>query len=259
MEIEDLLWHDDSGLARGASETLLRRRWISARRAQSVPQRQHLADGGWSDLGRHRVDAAAVSPTSHPRQRAGKPPAQPTPRQTPPPPPAAAGAPSIPDAPPPLPSGDSSGAPSEPPVDAASTPVPDGAVRLVKLMMSAARADGQTSNVERQTILAEAAKAGIHDLVDAEWVRPTPLSAIVGEITDPQQRADLYVLAYAIVRADETVNRRGADLPRPTRFEAQPRPRRRRHGWSRMRTSGSNGNGRERPSESENLYQAGFV
>lgn len=135
-----------------------------------------------------------------------QPPAQPTPRQTPPPPPAAAGAPSIPDAPPPLPSGDSSGAPSEPPVDAASTPVPDGAVRLVKLMMSAARADGQTSNVERQTILAEAAKAGIHDLVDAEWVRPTPLSAIVGEITDPQQRADLYVLAYAIVRADETVN-----------------------------------------------------
>ena len=83
--------------------------------------------------------------------------------------------------------------------------------------------NGQTSNVERQTILAEAAKAGIHDLVDAEWVRPTPLSAIVGEITDPQQRADLYVLAYAIVRADETVNGAERIYLAQLASEAQPR------------------------------------
>jgi hypothetical protein len=132
--------------------------------------------------------------------------AGPVPRQTPPLP-TTGGAPPIPNSPPPLPTtaggADTAPAPSS---DASSSPVPDGAVRLVKLMVSAARADGQASDIERRTILAEAAKAGVEDLVNSEWARPTPLSAIVGEITDPQQRADLYVLAYAIVRADETVN-----------------------------------------------------
>ena len=84
--------------------------------------------------------------------------------------------------------------------------VPDGAARLIRLMVSAARADGQASDVEKQAILEHARKAGVEALVEDEWLRPTPLSSVVGVISDPQQRADLYVLAYTIVRADEGIS-----------------------------------------------------
>ena len=76
---------------------------------------------------------------------------------------------------------------------------------MVRLMISAARADGELTDVERQAILDHARTAGVEPLVATELDRATPLPAIVAGVTDPKQREDLYVLAYAIVRADQSV------------------------------------------------------
>ena len=84
-------------------------------------------------------------------------------------------------------------------------PVPEGAAKIVRLMVSAARADGQLSDTEREAILEHARAAGAEGLVAAEIARPTPLAAIVEGIDDPQQRADLYVLAFGIARGDENL------------------------------------------------------
>jgi hypothetical protein len=83
--------------------------------------------------------------------------------------------------------------------------LPDGATRLIRLMVSASRADGQASEAEKQAILEHARKAGVEALVEDEWLKPTPLSSVVGVVTDPKQREDMYVLAYTIVRADEGI------------------------------------------------------
>jgi uncharacterized membrane protein YebE (DUF533 family) len=108
--------------------------------------------------------------------------------------------------PPPLPGGGEIG-PEQPPVAAAPAPsVPEGAARLIRLMVSAARADGELSEAERAAILQHARTAGAEALVTDEMARPTPLRLIVDGIADAQQRADLYVLAYGIVRADESVS-----------------------------------------------------
>lgn len=89
---------------------------------------------------------------------------------------------------------------------APSAAIPEGAARIVRLMVSAARADGSLSEAEQANILEHARTAGAESLVAAEIARPTPLAHIVDGITDEQQRADLYVLAYGIVRADEAVS-----------------------------------------------------
>lgn len=98
-------------------------------------------------------------------------------------------------APPPLP----------PLPDAAAPGLPEGAARLIRLMVSAARADGQATEAEKQAILAKAREVGAEALVEDEWLRPTPLASVVGVVNDAKQREDLYVLAYAIVRADEGI------------------------------------------------------
>jgi hypothetical protein len=135
----------------------------------------------------------------------GSPPAPAPPRPASPPPRPVAGGPAR-TAPPPLPP--AQGAASPPPSAAesvADSAIPDGATRLIRLMVSASRADGQASEAEKQAILDHARQAGVEALVEDEWLRPTPLSAVVGVVNDPQQQADLYVLAYAIVRADEGI------------------------------------------------------
>lgn len=104
--------------------------------------------------------------------------------------------------------------------------IPDGAARLVRLMVSAARADGELTETERGIILEHARAVEAESLVADEIAHPTALKQIVEGIADRQQRADLYVLAYGIVRADESVSgaeqiylaQLGAllDLDRPT-------------------------------------------
>ena len=78
-------------------------------------------------------------------------------------------------------------------------------LRLVRLMVSAAGADGQLGPEEREKILAEARRAGAEDLVTQELEAPVPLADIVGDVTDPELKKQLYTLAFSVVRADETV------------------------------------------------------
>ena len=79
------------------------------------------------------------------------------------------------------------------------------ATRMVRLALSAAQADGTLSTQERETVLARAKDAGMADLVERELQQPRPLAEIVAGVSDSTQRATLYSLAYAVVRADEQV------------------------------------------------------
>jgi uncharacterized membrane protein YebE (DUF533 family) len=100
-----------------------------------------------------------------------------------------------------------------PPLPGASTPVPHPApsageelLRLVRLTISAARADGNLSLEERGRILEHARGVGLESEVAAEIQQPRPLAEIVSGVTDPGLKADFYRLAFSIVRADETVS-----------------------------------------------------
>jgi len=79
-------------------------------------------------------------------------------------------------------------------------------VRLVRLMISAARADGDLGLEERGRILEQARAVGAEALVARELEMPRSLDEIVAGVSDPALRADLYTLAYSIVRADESVS-----------------------------------------------------
>lgn len=91
------------------------------------------------------------------------------------------------------------------PVDAA-TPLPTDVLRLVRLAVSAARADGALSAEERALIVQHARQAGIEQDVERELSAPHPVADIVRGVDDLDRRQDLYVLAFAIVRADESVS-----------------------------------------------------
>lgn len=82
----------------------------------------------------------------------------------------------------------------------------DGLIRLVRLTISAARADGNLSLEERGAILEQARRVGLESEVAAELQQPRPLAEIVGGVTAPALKADLYRLAFSIVRADEAVS-----------------------------------------------------
>jgi len=100
-------------------------------------------------------------------------------------------------------SGASSAAATVPPIpDAGQDPV----MRLIRLAVSAARADGDLSGQERATILARAREAGLEAVIEAELTAVRPLSDIVRGVTDDAGKKELYILAFTIVRADETVS-----------------------------------------------------
>jgi len=84
--------------------------------------------------------------------------------------------------------------------------LPEPALRVVRLMISAARADGHLGPEEREAILAEAREVGAEDVVAQELDSPRPLAEIVVGLEDPKLKEDLYTLAFGIVRADETVS-----------------------------------------------------
>lgn len=88
----------------------------------------------------------------------------------------------------------------------ASADVPPAILRIVQLTIAAARADGTLGERERDAILGQARGVGAEAVVLRELDRTPPLADVVGSVTDPQERADLYTLAYAIVRADEQVS-----------------------------------------------------
>ena len=82
---------------------------------------------------------------------------------------------------------------------------PESVLRLVRLMVSAAGADGHLGPEEREQILSEARRAGAEDIVTREIEAPVPLADIVGDVTDPELQAQLYTLAFSLIRADETI------------------------------------------------------
>jgi uncharacterized membrane protein YebE (DUF533 family) len=83
--------------------------------------------------------------------------------------------------------------------------VPDDGTRMLRLAISAAHADGAMKEQERAAIMQQAASAGGADAVARELEQRRPLVEIVAGVSDPAQRATLYVLAYTILRADEQV------------------------------------------------------
>lgn len=85
-------------------------------------------------------------------------------------------------------------------------PLPDDLLRLVRLAISAARADGDLSLTERGLILEHARQAGAEALLAPELQNPRPLGEIVAGVTDPGHRAEMYTLAYVVVHADEGVS-----------------------------------------------------
>jgi uncharacterized membrane protein YebE (DUF533 family) len=113
---------------------------------------------------------------------------------------------------PPIPLGSVPPVPQVPPVPSApSVPSVIGAAidplgRIIQLAVSAAKADGQLSDQERAMIMDRARAAGLEAAVEAELNQPRALADIVRGVTDPAIKKDLYVLAFAIVRADETVS-----------------------------------------------------
>jgi uncharacterized membrane protein YebE (DUF533 family) len=86
--------------------------------------------------------------------------------------------------------------------DAAIDPV----ARIIRLAVSAAKADGTMSDAERALIMARAREAGLESVVEAELTQMRPLSEIVHGVTDPVIKNELYVIAFTIVRADESVS-----------------------------------------------------
>jgi uncharacterized membrane protein YebE (DUF533 family) len=110
------------------------------------------------------------------------------------------GGPTSATAPPPRPGSGASGTGAAPPA------VSEGAMRVVRLAVSAAGADGTIDAAERAAILEQATAAGVGGLVEAELSRPRPLAQIVGGVTEAAEKRALYVVAYGVVRGDEQPN-----------------------------------------------------
>jgi uncharacterized membrane protein YebE (DUF533 family) len=93
-----------------------------------------------------------------------------------------------------------------PPIPAAIEAALDPVARIIRLAVSAAKADGTLSDQERGVIMARAREAGLDSVVEAELNQARPLAEIVRSVIDPDMKKELYVLAFTIVRADESVS-----------------------------------------------------
>lgn len=96
--------------------------------------------------------------------------------------------------------------PALPAMPAAFEAALDPVARVIRLAVSAAKADGTLADNERELIMERAREAGLEAVVEAELAQTRPLADIVRGVTDPQVQKELYVLAFTIVRADETVS-----------------------------------------------------
>lgn len=88
----------------------------------------------------------------------------------------------------------------------ASAAPDEATLRIVRLAISAAFADGSVNEHERAAILQQARSAGAGDIIEQELRYPKPVADIAAGVTDPAQRATLYVLAFTILRADEQLS-----------------------------------------------------
>ena len=93
-----------------------------------------------------------------------------------------------------------------PPIPVLPADLPDPVLQMIRLAVSASRADGELTAVERDAILARAKAAGLDAIIEPELTQTSrPLSEIVQGVTDPAARKEFYTLAFTIVRADEVV------------------------------------------------------
>ena len=92
-----------------------------------------------------------------------------------------------------------------PPIPVMPADLPNPVLQMIRLAVSASRADGELTPQERELILARSQAAGLDAVIEAELTATRPLAEIVRGITDPAARKEFYVLAFTIVRADETV------------------------------------------------------
>jgi uncharacterized membrane protein YebE (DUF533 family) len=83
--------------------------------------------------------------------------------------------------------------------------LPPSLLQLLRLMISAARADGEIGPAERERILAEAREVGAERDVRRELDVERPLAAILAGVSDPELQRQIYSLAFTIVRADESL------------------------------------------------------
>lgn len=104
--------------------------------------------------------------------------------------------------PPPLPLPRGSAAPPAP----TDPGFPPDVARLVRLLIAAARADGDLKPEEGALIARHAGEAGAEALVRAELQLHPTLAEVVGTVKDPVAAAELYSVAFAVLRADEAVN-----------------------------------------------------
>jgi len=77
---------------------------------------------------------------------------------------------------------------------------------MIRLAIAAASADGTLSDDDRARIVEQARGAGAEHLVEHELQNRRPVAEIVAGVSDAAQRATLYVLAFGIIRADESVS-----------------------------------------------------
>ena len=95
---------------------------------------------------------------------------------------------------------------SIPPIPVLPTDLPNPVLQMIRLAVSASRADGELSAVEREQILARAKAAGLEAVIEPELTQTSrPLAEIVQGVTDSVARKEFYTLAFTIVRADEVV------------------------------------------------------
>ena len=99
-----------------------------------------------------------------------------------------------------------SAAPLPPLPNVGATTVPAETLRMVRLAISAGAADGSLGDKERAAVIEQARAADAEHVVESELARPRPLAEIVAGVSNPADRATLYVLAFGIIRADESVS-----------------------------------------------------
>jgi uncharacterized membrane protein YebE (DUF533 family) len=87
----------------------------------------------------------------------------------------------------------------------ASPDIAPDVARVIRLTVSAARADGTLTETEEHAIVAHARTVGAEQIVQDELRTSTALPVLL-QGAPAAARDDLYTLAYAIVRADETVS-----------------------------------------------------
>lgn len=93
-----------------------------------------------------------------------------------------------------------------PPIPVLPADLPNPVLQMIRLAVSASRADGELTAKEREEILARAKAAGLGAVIEPELAQTSrPLAEIVRGIIDPAARREFYTLAFTIVRADETV------------------------------------------------------